>query len=103
MIFTAGLPLIYCLNFDLFKTEMHEAEVRYSLDACNKKLQFFKKKMPDAGSFPLVFELLRRECLKNRNIHTGNEYQTVGTVSLGSSVQSEMLTSGALPDVDLGS
>ena len=103
VIFTAGLSLIYCLNFDVFKTDMHESQARQSLDICRKILQFFKENMPDAGSFTLVFELLSRECFKNRISHAGVEDRTTSAVPVGSLLQSEIPTNSVPPDADFGS
>ncbi|KAH6875104.1 hypothetical protein BKA58DRAFT_311030 [Alternaria rosae] len=70
MIFTAGLTVIYCIilgvltdNDELFVTN---TETLPTLNTCSSLLNYFKDKMPDAGSFATVFSVIQEEFVKDR-------------------------------------
>jgi hypothetical protein len=70
VIFTAGLTVIYCISLDVLR-DRHEdstphADPLRTLDICSSSLNFFKEKMPDAGSFAIVFDVMKEECVKDR-------------------------------------
>jgi len=67
VIFTAGLTIIFCVSFDAIRNILSNEEPIQTLDLCHRILSFFKEKMPDAGSFALVFELLKDECINSRS------------------------------------
>lgn len=68
VIFTAGLTVTYCISSKVMKDSLkHDLTVQHdaieTLDRCSHILSYFKEKMPDAGSFAAVFDLLRDECI----------------------------------------
>ncbi|KAH8726122.1 fungal-specific transcription factor domain-containing protein [Phaeosphaeriaceae sp. PMI808] len=70
VIFTAGLTVTFCLGIKALEDglDLHaqqEVAVR-TLTLCSDILSFFKEKMPDAGSFTVVFNILRDEYIKDR-------------------------------------
>jgi hypothetical protein len=66
VIFTAGLTIIYCISQDAFKDKMDEFDTVKVLALCRKILAYFGEKMPDAGSFTFVFEVLEAECIRSK-------------------------------------
>jgi hypothetical protein len=70
VLFTAGLTVIYCISLDVLK-DRHQgcvahADPLHTLDICSSLLNFFKEKMADAGSFAIVFDIMKEECVKHR-------------------------------------
>jgi hypothetical protein len=70
VLFTAGLTVIYCISLDILK-DRHQNSVAHTdplhtLDICSSLLNFFKEKMADAGSFAIVFDVMKEECVKDR-------------------------------------
>lgn len=103
VIFTAGLTLIYCLSLDVVKFDAHESGIHQSLDTCQRILQFFKEKMPDAGSFTLAFELLKTECVKPRNVAEDEERQLTVTMPYQSVDQYQSSSGSGTHTLDLSS
>ncbi|KAL5113491.1 hypothetical protein ACEQ8H_008627 [Pleosporales sp. CAS-2024a] len=66
VIFTAGLTIIYCIIQDALKDKMTELDPMKILAMCRNILVYFREKMPDAGSFTFVFELLEAECMRSK-------------------------------------
>ena len=70
MIFTAGLTVIYCIILGVL-TDNDELSVTHTealptLNTCSALLNYFKDKMPDAGSFATVFTVILAEFVKDR-------------------------------------
>ena len=73
VIFTAGLTVIYCVILDVL-TDNHglsatRTDPLRTLHICGSLLDFFKDKMPDAGSFATVFNVIKEEFVKDRFAH----------------------------------
>lgn len=70
VIFTAGLTIIYSINLDILRgqddAELDPTDPLRTLNLCSSLLSYFKEKMPDAGSFAVVFDVLKGECIKDR-------------------------------------
>lgn len=70
VIFTAGLIVIHCISLGALKHEGCDNNSQHdaieTLVRCSKILTFFKEQMPDAGSFAVVFDLLKDECITER-------------------------------------
>jgi len=70
VIFTAGLTVIYCISLDVLKDRHEDSVARTdplrTLNICSSLLHFFKGKMPDAGSFAIVFDVMKEEGVKDR-------------------------------------
>jgi hypothetical protein len=82
VIFTAGLTVIYCISLDILK-DRHEDSITRSdplraLEICSSLLNLFKEKMPDAGSFAIVFNVMKDECVKDR--FTSSLLATISTI-----------------------
>ncbi|KAJ4354122.1 uncharacterized protein N0V89_005855 [Didymosphaeria variabile] len=103
VIFTAGLTLIYCLNLDVIKLNATESGIYQSLETCQRILQFFKEKMPDAGSFTLAFELLKTECVKPRILTTQEVRHTDSATPFGPSDSGLTSSNSGTHSVNLGS
>ncbi|KAI4629021.1 uncharacterized protein J4E87_003281 [Alternaria ethzedia] len=70
MIFTAGLTVIYCIILGVL-TDNDELSVTHTealptLNTCSALLNYFKDKMPDAGSFATAFTVILAEFVKDR-------------------------------------
>ncbi|KAI9158632.1 Positive regulator of purine utilization [Paramyrothecium foliicola] len=76
VIFAAGLCIIYCVSVGVDKDmdrsdgQCQTAEV---LTLCSQILQYFKKEMPDAGRFSIVFEILRDNLLRDNTSSSSND------------------------------
>ncbi|RYO21208.1 hypothetical protein AA0111_g9808 [Alternaria arborescens] len=73
IIFTAGLTVIYRVILDVL-TDNHGLSATHTdplrtLHICGSLLDFFKVKMPDAGSFATVFNVMKEEFVKDRFAH----------------------------------
>lgn len=73
VIFTAGLTVIYCVILDVL-TDNHglsatRTDPLQTLHICGSLLDLFKDKMPDAGSFATVFNVINEEFVKDRFAH----------------------------------
>lgn len=87
VIFAAGLTVTYCVSLKMRDTESNDFIVQdeaiETLNRCSRVLSHFKEKMPDAGSFAVVFDLLREECMYERGarqvIAHNREAQSVPT------------------------
>jgi hypothetical protein len=70
VLFTAGLTVIYCISLDILKNRpqgsVAHPDPLHTLDICSSLLNFFKEKMADAGSFAIVFDVMKEECVKDR-------------------------------------
>jgi hypothetical protein len=70
VIFTAGLTVIYCVSLDVLKdfpeSDLSQTDPLRALNLCSTVLNMFKEKMPDAGSFAVVFDVMKEECIKDR-------------------------------------
>jgi len=70
MIFTAGLTVIYCIILGVLSNDdelsVTNTETLPTLDTCSSLLNYFKDKMPDAGSFATVFSVILEEFVKDR-------------------------------------
>ncbi|KAI4929752.1 hypothetical protein J4E86_011694 [Alternaria arbusti] len=70
MIFTAGLTVIYCIILGVLsdndELSVTNTETLPTLDTCSSLLNYFKDKMPDAGSFATVFSVILKEFVKDR-------------------------------------
>jgi hypothetical protein len=66
IIFTAGLTIIFCLSLEVETSILGNGDAVRILATCHDILKFFKEKMPDAGSFAIVFDLLKDECVRHR-------------------------------------
>jgi hypothetical protein len=102
VIFTAGLTLIYCSNLDVVKVNAKDSDIQQSLDTCERILQFFKEKMPDAGSFTLAFELLKTECLKNPILSDEELRHTGSSIPYESLDQGPTSSTSGLSNVNMG-
>ncbi|KAJ4287786.1 hypothetical protein N0V90_012490 [Kalmusia sp. IMI 367209] len=100
VIFTAGLTVIYCLNFDTVRNGTHELEPVQTLNFCQRILTFFKEKMPDAGSFALAFELLKGECVKPRPIPDNGFRHMETTVSSETTTHNHMTLNSSVNDME---
>jgi hypothetical protein len=70
IIFTAGLTVIYCVILDVL-TDNHGLSATHTdplqtLHICGSLLDLFKDKMPDAGSFETVFNVINEGFVKDR-------------------------------------
>lgn len=73
VIFTAGLTIIYYASLNPLKDGLcmlatGNASIQDpigTLNLCSTVLYFFREKMPDAGSFAVVFDVLKDECIKD--------------------------------------
>lgn len=102
VIFTAGLTLIYCLNLNVVGIDAVDSGIYQSLNTCQNILNFFKDKMPDAGSFTIAFEILKTECTKPSNIPDEEVRHAGSAMHIEASDRGQgSLTHGAL-NVDLG-
>ncbi|KAL1648615.1 hypothetical protein SLS61_006742 [Didymella pomorum] len=74
VIFTAGLTVTYCISLGVLKhspDEMqNQTEAVDTITTCGRILCFFKDRMPDAGSFAVVFDLLKEEYIAGLLGHT---------------------------------
>ncbi|KAH7346924.1 hypothetical protein BKA66DRAFT_433229 [Pyrenochaeta sp. MPI-SDFR-AT-0127] len=70
VIFTAGLTVIYSISLEVLKRdgcEMHsQHDAIETLARCSEILNHFREHMPDAGSFTIVFDLLKDECIADK-------------------------------------
>ncbi|RMZ69240.1 Zn(II)2Cys6 transcription factor [Pyrenophora seminiperda CCB06] len=73
IIFTAGLTIIFCLSLEVETSILENRDAVRILAMCHEILNFFKEKMPDAGSFAIVFGLLKDECVRH-HINTGSTH-----------------------------
>ncbi|USP82066.1 Zn(II)2Cys6 transcription factor [Curvularia clavata] len=73
MIFTAGLTIIFCLSLEVETSILENRDAVRILTMCHGILNFFKEKMPDAGSFAIVFGVLKDECIRHR-VNTGSTH-----------------------------
>lgn len=68
VIFAAGLSIIYCVSLGIC-SEDHQrqpsSKASHTLNLCSQILQKFRKEMPDAGRFAIVFEMLRSNLLRD--------------------------------------
>lgn len=73
VIFTAGLSIIHCVSLGVYSeadaTSSATLPPGLALEACSRILQMFKKEMPDAGRFAIVFEMLKSNV--TRDLSTG--------------------------------
>ncbi|KAK8055969.1 transcriptional regulatory protein [Apiospora rasikravindrae] len=67
VIFAAGLSIIYCVSLGLHHRADDAAatKTRRTLHLCNDILVSFKKEMPDAGRFAVVFSILKDHFLRD--------------------------------------
>lgn len=69
VIFTAGLTVTYCINLGILTHISHDpqdqTEAIDTIARCAKLLNYFKDQMPDAGSFAVVFDILKEECINS--------------------------------------
>lgn len=69
MIFTAGLTVIYCIILGVLtdndELSITSTETLPTLNTCSSLLNYFKDKMPDAGSFATVFSVIQEEFVKD--------------------------------------
>ncbi|KAH6639837.1 fungal-specific transcription factor domain-containing protein [Boeremia exigua] len=67
VIFTAGLTVTYCISLGMLAHISHDPQAQNdaieTITRCARVLSHFKEQMPDAGSFAVVFELLKDECI----------------------------------------
>jgi hypothetical protein len=70
VIFTAGLTVIYCVILDVLNDNdglsFTNTDSLRTLNTCSSLLDYFKDKMPDAGSFATVFNVIKEEFAKDR-------------------------------------
>lgn len=68
VIFTAGLTMTYCISLGMLTHMSHghlgQDEAIETVARCGKILSHFKDQMPDAGSFAIVFDILKEDCIK---------------------------------------
>lgn len=77
VLFTAGLTVIYCVSLELEMRIEADRDPLRILDLCYTTLDFFREKMPDAGSFAVVFGLLRDEFIRHRaNTNSAHDFST---------------------------
>ncbi|PVI00955.1 hypothetical protein DM02DRAFT_526037 [Periconia macrospinosa] len=80
VIFTAGLSVIYCISQGVVKDMMNGREPVKTLTLCREILALFREKMPDAGSFTFVFEVLESECIRSKiNVEEEAQYTESAT------------------------
>ncbi|KAK8088765.1 hypothetical protein PG997_003726 [Apiospora hydei] len=67
VIFAAGLSIIYCVSLGLHHRgdDAAATKTRRTLQLCNDILVAFKKEMPDAGRFAVVFSILKDHFLRD--------------------------------------
>ncbi|KAJ4986211.1 Zn(II)2Cys6 transcription factor [Stagonosporopsis vannaccii] len=69
VIFTAGLTVTYCLYLGILthvsNDSKSQGEAIETIERCAKILSHFKHQMPDAGSFAVVFDILKDECINS--------------------------------------
>lgn len=67
VIFAAGLSIIYCVSLGLHHRgdDAAATKTRRTLQFCNEILIAFKKEMPDAGRFAVVFSILKDHFLRD--------------------------------------
>ena len=69
VIFTAGLTVTYCIGMGMLSHIPHDplgqSEAIETIGRCATILRHFKDQMPDAGSFTIVFDILKEECINN--------------------------------------
>lgn len=67
VIFTAGLTVTYCIGLGMLSHTAQDAlsqnEAIETISRCARILTHFKTEMPDAGSFAIVFDILKDECI----------------------------------------
>lgn len=85
VIFTAGLTVIYCISLDVLKShpekDASQVDTLRTLTLCSSILSYFKEKMPDAGSFAVVFDALREECVKDRFLSSSAHLPSIMSIS----------------------
>ena len=77
VIFTAGLSIIHCVSLGVLRDIESSTNAgsntgitpSAALETCSRILQIFKKEMPDAGRFAIVFEMLKSNV--NRDLSIG--------------------------------
>ncbi|OSS43831.1 hypothetical protein B5807_11616 [Epicoccum nigrum] len=76
VIFTAGLTVTYCIGLGMLTHSIHDSasqnEAIDTIARCGKILNHFKDQMPDAGSFAIVFDLLKEDCINSIHIASGS-------------------------------
>ncbi|KAJ8111167.1 hypothetical protein OPT61_g6173 [Boeremia exigua] len=69
VIFTAGLTVTYCINLGVLAHVPHDPQNQNdaveTIARCARILNHFKDQMPDAGSFAVVFDLLKDDCINS--------------------------------------
>lgn len=93
VIFAAGLSIIYCVSLGLHHCGGDDGsaaatKTRRTLQLCNEILAGFKKDMPDAGRFAVVFSILKDHFLRDPGLSlvagageavAAGHHQTVGS------------------------
>lgn len=81
VIFTAGLTVTYCISLGVLKQGPEETQSQTeavdTITTCGRILSFFKDRMPDAGSFAVVFDLLKEEYIAGLLGHTSQSVDQV--------------------------
>ena len=76
VIFTAGLTVTYCIGLGMLTHSIHDSasqnEAIDTIARCGEILNHFKDQMPDAGSFAIVFDLLKEDCINSIHIASGS-------------------------------
>lgn len=74
-IFTAGISIIHCLSFGANETEWHVADAdRFwpVLNSCSDILAIFKREMPDASTFTIIFRETLKHLAQKRPMNASN-------------------------------
>ncbi|KAI6540156.1 hypothetical protein MCOR10_001023 [Pyricularia oryzae] len=87
VIFAAGLSVIYCVSLGLHRRAGVGVEVlettRRALGLCSDILMAFKREMPDAGRFAVVFGILKDHLLRDH----GSSLPTVASTGAAAGAQ----------------
>jgi hypothetical protein len=69
VIFTAGLTVIYCISLGVLKNILQPIDGQHeaieTIARCGRILSHFRDQMPDAGSFAIVFDIFKEECVQS--------------------------------------
>ncbi|KAF3036895.1 hypothetical protein E8E12_001977 [Didymella heteroderae] len=100
VIFTAGLTITYCISLGVLRHSPDETQSQTeavdTITRCGRILSYFKDRMPDAGSFAVVFDLLKEEYIAGLLGHASqNLDQNVGNDHINPD-----LTQGLVPPSD---